>query len=109
MAKDWNKTKLSKSDFDFIKKILLTIETINKDIISYCYLDGNINKTYTWWVICVSDFNWYMHDKTFLKLKEKWRNLARSRSIKLVFMCGWVPSEEKLLKLSEEDNLIMNI
>lgn len=108
MAKDWNKTKLSKSDVDFIKKILLTIETINKNVIAYCYLEGNVNKTYTWWEISVSDFEWYLHDETFKKLRDKWHELGRKRGMKIIFVsCS--PKEERLVKLAEDYNLIMNI
>lgn len=105
---DWNKRKLTNSDITFIQRILSAIEKLKDGVIAYSYLDGNAPMTWTWWIVSVSDYDLVFSSK-FKKISQAWHESARKRSIKLIFVCGWKPTEEKLAKLAEEDNLILNI
>ena len=93
----------------FLLSVVKKIESLKDGIISYGCLTGNIDMTYTWWQISVSDYDLYMHDERFKRLSRAWYKAALAKGFKLIFVCGWVPSEEKLLKLAEEDNLILSI
>lgn len=62
-----------------------------------------------WLEVSVSQFEFYMHDEKFKACKDKWGKVFEKMGLKLIFVCGWMPTEEKLVKLSEENNLILNI
>lgn len=87
----------------FILSIVKKIESLKEDTVAYGY------KTDKWWEISVSDFNLYMNDERFKRLSNAWHKAAKAKGFKLIFVCGWVPSEQKLLELAESDNLILNI
>lgn len=106
--KDYNKRNLSNSDIIFIKKILSMIEKLKEGVIAHSYLDGNVPKSYTWWIVSISDFDLYFEDVRFKSLSKVWHNAASKRRIRLVF-CFCKLTEEKLVKLLEEDNLILNV
>lgn len=93
----------------FLLSVVKKIESLKDGIISYGYLTGNIDMTYTWWQISVSDYDLYMHDERFKRLARAWHKIAESKGFKLIFVCDWIPKEEKLVKLAEEGNLILNV
>ena len=72
-----------------------------------CWASRNSNSSGSnkWWDICIDDWELYTSEEYKQWIKE-WRDKANG--IGLLF-CYCNPSEEKLLKLSEEGNLIMNI
>lgn len=90
----------------FILNILKKIESLQDGVIAYAYKTPT---TYTWWEISVSDYELYAHDKRFKTLTNAWYKAAMAQGHKIIFVCGWMPTEEKLAKLAEEDNLILNI
>lgn len=96
-----------------MKKLLLNIvckiESLKDGVIAYAYRNGNATMTFQHWEVSVSDFDLYMNDKHFKTLCEAWRKAAEAKGEKLIFVCGWVPTEEKLLELANNDNLIMDI
>lgn len=93
----------------FILNILKKIESLKDGVIAYAHKTGNVTMTHTWWEISVSDYELYMHDKRFKALTNAWHKAALAQGYKIIFVCGWMPTEEKLAKLAEEDNLILNI
>ncbi len=95
------------------QKLILTIikqiERLDPTLFVYGYQTANESKTYIWWEISVSNFEFYMHDETFRKIANHWRNIAKNKGIKVIFVCGWKPSEKCLVKLMNENNLVLNI
>ena len=91
----------------FILNILKKIENLQDGVIAYAHKTGNVPMTHIWWEISVSDYELYMHDKRFRTLKNAWYKVALAQGHKIIFVCGWIPTEQKLAKLSEEDNLIL--
>lgn len=94
---------------NFILSILKKVESLKDGVVAYAYKSGNVPMTYTWWEISVSDFDLYMNDKRFKSLSKAWSKAAKAQGHKIIFVCGWMPTEEKLVKLAEEENLILNI
>lgn len=92
----------------FILKIIKKIESLQEGLIAYAYKDGNAPMTHTWWTVAVSDFEFYMHDKRFRTLTNAWHKAAEAQGQKIVFVCC-SPKEDNLLKLSEDNNLIMDV
>lgn len=93
----------------FILNILSKIEKIWPDVICYSYRVSNPSKTHFWWEVSVSNFEVYMENKRFKNLSKAWRKAAEIRGFKIIFICGWIPTEDKLIKLANEDNLIINL
>lgn len=93
----------------FILNILKKIESLQDGVIAYAYKTGNAPMTHTWWEVSVSDFDLYMNNPRFKALSKAWHKAAEAQGNKIVFVCGWIPTEEKLAKLAEEDNLILNV
>lgn len=93
----------------FILSVLKKIESLKDGVIAYAYKTGNATMTHTWWEVSVSDFDLYMNDKRFKNLSNAWHKAAIVHNVRLVFVCGWVPTEERLSKLADENNLILNI
>lgn len=93
----------------FILSILKKVESLKDGVIAYGYKSGNEPMTHTWWEISVSDFDLYMNDKRFKNLSKAWHAAAKQQGHKIIFVCGWMPTEEKLAKLAEKDNLILNV
>lgn len=48
-----------------------------------------------------------MHNDDFKRVCKKWGKVFNNLGVNLIFVCGWVPKEEVLLKLAEENNLII--
>jgi hypothetical protein len=93
----------------FILSILNTIESMKEGVVAYSYKTGNTPMTHVWCEISVSDFDLYMNDKRFKTLSNAWHKASKAKGHKIIFVCGWMPTEEKLVKLSDENNLILNI
>jgi len=93
----------------FILSILKKVESMKEGVVAYSYKTGNAPMTHVWWEISVSDFDLYMNDKRFKALSNAWHKAAKAKGHKIIFVCGCIPTEEKLVKLMEEDNLILNV
>ena len=93
----------------FILNIIKKIESLKDGVIAYAYKTGNATMTYTWWEVSVSDFDLYMKDKRFKNLSNACHKAAIVHNVRLVFVCGWFPTEERLEKLANDDNLILNV
>lgn len=96
------------SEYEFLMSILTKIDTLREGMISYAYLSGNAPMTYTWWEIACSDINMYLNDSRFKALTKAWHKAGKARGMKIIFV-ACTPSEEKLSKLLENDNLLMNV
>lgn len=95
------------SERSTVFNIVKAIETKFENVIAYAYFDGNEPMTYTWWTICISNWELYYSQK-FKEFNEQWREKAKKRGLKLLF-CYCNPLEKNLLELAEKDNLIMNL
>ena len=93
----------------FILSILKKVENMKEGVVAYSYKTGNAPMTHVWWEISVSDFDLYMNDKRFKTLSNAWHKASKAKGHKIIFVCGWMPTEEKLVKLSDENNLILNV
>ena len=93
----------------FLLSILKQIESLKDGVIAYAYRTSNAPKTFRYWEVSVSDFDLYMNDNRFKQLTKEWHEEAERRGERIIFICGWVPTEERLLKLAEEDNLVLNL
>lgn len=92
----------------YLMKLLKEIEAMKDDVIAYAYKAGNDSMTHTWWEISISDFDLYTNE-CFRSQAAEWRNIVAKRGARLVFVCGWTPTENQLLMLANTDNLILNI
>lgn len=68
-------------------------------VICYAYKDG------LFWNICIDDYDKY-RNQDFKEFSSKWQNKFITLGIKIVF-CYCYLLEEKLIKLADEDNLIL--
>lgn len=93
----------------FICKVLKEIETLRADAFVYAHRAGNTTALHTWWEVSVSDFGLYAADQRFKQLCSVWHEMASSMGIRLVFVCGWKPTERHLLELADVDNLVLNV
>lgn len=89
---------------DFILKVLKKIESLDSNLITYAY-----KVKQGWWEISISDFNFYRQNNSFKKLSKAWRVAGDNMGVKIVFVCGWIPTEKKLVSLMNENNLVMCI
>lgn len=95
--------------YDFLLNILKKIESLKNGVIAYAYKSSNATMTHTWWEISISDFDLYMNDLRFKNLSNAWHKAALVHNVRLLFVCGWTPTEKRLSKLADEDNLILNV
>ena len=95
------------SERSTVFKIVKAIESEFKDVIAYAHFDGNSLMTYTWWTICISNCELY-YSKEFKEFCKQCREKAKKQNVRLLF-CYCNPLEKNLLKLAENDNLIMNL
>jgi len=93
----------------FILNVIKKIESLKEGIVVYSYKTGNTPMTYIWWEVSISDFDLYMNSKRFKTLSNAWYKAAKAQGFKLIFVCGWIPSEKKLIDLAENNNLILNV
>jgi hypothetical protein len=93
------------------KQIILTIvksiERKFSGLIVWAYQNSNESGTNNWWEIAISDYNIYTDNK-FKKIINAWYKIAKQKNIKIIFCCGWKPKEKDLLKLANENNLIIS-
>lgn len=94
---------------NFILSICKKLENTYPGIIAFAYKDGNLPRTHVWWSVCITDFEIYMHDKRFKTLTNAWHKAAKAQGYKIIFVCDWIPTEGKLAKLADENNLILNV
>ena len=87
----------------FVLKIVKQIEE-KFGCIAYAYVEENDK----WWCICVNDYDLYMGDEDFKKLRKNWHIIAKKRKIGIVF-CYCHPIESKLSQLANNNNLVMNV
>ena len=85
------------SERQIIYKVCKEVEQ-NFDCICYAYKDKN------WWMICISNYDIYCSD-SFKVFSKKQREL---NTFKVIF-CYCNPLESRLMKLNDEENLIMVI
>jgi len=91
----------------FVYKVVKNIESKFSGVISYAYLDFNINKTYRWWCVCIDNYELYTSAE-FRNFANNWQKLSKKINAKIVFVYC-IPKEKKLIELSENNNLIMNV
>jgi hypothetical protein len=82
-----------------ILAVLQALEKIYKGIITFSYKEGEC------WFIAIDDYDIYFSEK-FKTLCANWRKVFNGK--KIIF-CYLKPSEKKLVELSEQGNLIMNV
>lgn len=70
-------------------------------VICYAYKDG------LFWNVCIDDYDKY-RNQDFREFSSRWHNEIKvaGLDIKIVF-CYCYPFEEKLIKLANEDNLVL--
>lgn len=95
--------------YNFILNIIKTIDRINPNLINYGYISGNANGSVKWWEVSVSDYDFYFNNERFKKLRKAWQLAAKQKGIKVVFVCGWTPTENKLLELAERGDLVLAV
>ena len=93
----------SKNIESFILKILKKIEEIFPSVVCYAY-----KTEMGWWEVSISDFDIY-RDKRFRVFTDAWYKAGLKYGSKIIFVCGWIPKESTLVKLAEQNNLILNI
>lgn len=91
---------------NFILSILKKLEDTYPGLIAFAYVDGGGGRK--WWMVCLSDFDVYFHDKRFQVLKKAWHKAGAARGMNIVF-CNWRPIEKNLVKLANEENLLLNL
>lgn len=90
-----------KNPVNIIKAMLRDIEKMDSELFVYASIED------AWIQVSVSSFEFYMHDEAFKKTCNKWRAVIKKMGLKVVFVCGWIPKEEKLLELANKNNLII--
>lgn len=93
----------------FLLSVVKKIESLKEGVICYAYKTGNESMNNAWWEVSISDFDLYQKDSRLKALSNAWRKAANSQGFKIVFVCGWSPTEKRLVDLAEKDNLILNI
>lgn len=92
---------MKSSVLNIIKTMMREIEAMDNELFVYAYFEKE------WLQVSVSDFEFYMHDERFKTCRNKWHKVFSKMGLTVVYVCGWVPSEEKLLALAKENNLII--
>lgn len=91
----------------FILSIIKKIEALKEGVVAYGYKTGNASMTHVWWEIACSDLDMYLGDERFSTLTRAWMKAAKAKGFKLIFVsCN--PDEKKLVKLMEENNLLID-
>ena len=94
---------------EFILYVIAKLEAIWTDMFIYSYHDGNKNMTETWWIISVSNYEVYSKDKRFKALSQALYKVGKKKGYKIVFVCGWIPTEQRMNELLKQNNLIINV
>lgn len=92
---------------NFILNIIRKIESLDDSVIAYAYQESNESKTHTWWEIACDNVDMYLKDERFKMLKEACYKTVGSQGVKIIFV-ACEAKEEKLIKLLEENNLLIN-
>ncbi len=82
--------------------MLKDIEKLDKELFVYASLENFFIQ------VSVSRFDFYMYNEDFKKVCNKWRVVFDKMGLKVIFVCGWVPKEEKLVELMNKNSLILN-
>ena len=77
------------------------IQAMDDELFVYAHFEN------AWLEVSVSKFEFYMHNEEFKKTCVKWRTILNKMRLKVVFVCGWLPKEEVLVQLAEQNNLII--
>lgn len=88
-----------------VYKVVKSIEQHFPGCVAWAHFDGNAPMTYTYWTVCVNDYELYYSDE-YKKLTKELRE--KYNDVRFLF-CYCNPLESKLAELAEKDNLIMNI
>lgn len=97
---------MDERDTEALLKIVRTIEKLKPGIISWAFVNKN-NPKFSFINVCISDYDFYLHDARFRKLKDAW-HLAFFKKRKPLIFCYCNPIENDLLKLAEDNNLVMD-
>lgn len=89
-----------------VRSLILTairhIERVRPGVVAWAYIDSGH------WELSVNDFDFYMNDATFKKLKELYGRLLGKLGVKIIFVCLMKPNAEALYELELRNNLIMD-
>lgn len=91
-----------KNPVNIIKAMLKDIEKLDKELFVYASLESFFIQ------VSVSKPNFYMYDEDFKKVCKKWKTVFNKMGLKVIFVCGWVPKEEKLVELMNKNSLILS-
>lgn len=94
--------------YNYITKILEKIEKMSNGKTAYSYESGNVSRSTTWQEISISDYELYVSER-FKKLCNAWRVAGLQIGLKIIFVYNADCSQERLVKLLNEDNLILFI
>lgn len=97
-----------KKRYAFILRIIRILESLNKGVICFSHEDVYPDGSYRWDWICIDDYYIYTRDARYKELAKRFSAEAKKIGINIAF-CYCSISEEKLLELAENDNLIMNV
>lgn len=92
----------------FLLSILKKIESLKEGVICYATEDHYPDGTHRWWWIAVDDYNFYSQDWKYKSLMNAYGKAAKARGLNIAF-CYCSVSEDSLMKLANESNLILNI
>lgn len=90
----------------FIQDVLKKLEAKWDSMFVYAYKQG-FGET-KMWVVSVSDYDTYMGSE-FRDTAKRFREEAQAVGVKVLFVCGFVPSEASLMELAENNSLILSI
>lgn len=95
-------------DLKFLRGILAKTEALKNGVVSWASERVDATGTNHWTEVCVSDADFYFNDAQFKRWREVWHSVAHKRGLRLIFaFCP--PDEQRLAKLANENNLLMNL
>lgn len=82
-------------------RVIKGIEAKFNGVIAYGYSDNGME------IVCLSDYSVYS-SKEFASVAFSWRKIMQSKNKRILFAyCK--PMEKELVRLANEDNLVMNV
>lgn len=96
-----------KNEGAIIFKLVKTVEVDRPDVIAFGYIERDLGKRNLWWVVAVSDYSYYQSPE-FNARRKAWNLLTSKLGMKVIFAFR-KPTEEILTKLSEQNNLVLNL
>jgi len=87
--------------------ILQKIESLKEGVICIAHEDYYPDGSLRWYWIAVNDYAFYAQDKRFKTFSKAYHKAAKAKGINVAF-CYCSMSEDYLLRLANENNLIMN-